>query len=68
MAAEVLWSKLINSQFQCQCVSIDNFYGKLTVVKISDNTTILDKEIVLRIPYGYDQWENFCKEAINNYG
>lgn len=65
MAGEILWSKTIDSQYQCQCVSLDEFYGKLTVVN-SNNIILLDKELVLRLPYGYDQWESFCIEAIYN--
>lgn len=65
MIAEALWKKLIDSKYQCQCIRIDEFHGKLTVLNINDNTLLLNREIVLKEPFDYDQWESFCIAAIN---
>ena len=62
----VLWQKTINEHFDCKCVSIDEFYGKLTVTDTNTNNVVLDKELVLVEPLSTNKWEEFCQESINS--
>lgn len=64
MAQEVLWEKTIGN-YQCKCVKINDFMGRLTVVDQNENE-ILNKELILLQPYDYTQWESFCQSAIDS--
>lgn len=67
MPNEILWTTTLDTDYKCTCTRINEFYATLTVTELSTNTNVLNTQLVLRTPFDLNQWEKFCKKAIEDY-